>query len=159
MLGRFVILILCMLFVNGCSGETMKHTTDGSVSEKPLRLEDNHIQSMQEATQRKYDEVNRKAARYIKRAEDVYELEKNVEKEIVKINKIFDEKCLSIEDDYQVRIFNLELQIDTLRNKPSKKSELQAELNNVRSERDKKIEALNIERNELIAKQKALLSY
>lgn len=159
MLCRFIVLIICMFIAGGCAKVSTEHTVHSSGSEEPLRLESNHILALKEETQRKYDEANRKAARYIKRAEDVYELEKNVEKEIIKINKVFDEKCLSIEDDYQVRIFNLELQIDTLRNKPSKKSELQAELNNVRSERDKKIEALNIERNELIAKQKALLRY
>ena len=61
----------------------------------------------------------------------------------------------SIENDYQLRLFNLRLRLDTVRMKPENRKQVEAELKSVRTEMLDKLEEVNRRRNEIIAEKTA----
>ena len=61
----------------------------------------------------------------------------------------------SIENDYQLRLFNLRLRLDTVRMKPEDRKQVEAELKSVRTEMLDKLEEVNRRRNEIIARKTA----
>ena len=56
-----------------------------------------------------------------------------------------------LKSDYQLRLFNLRLRLETVRMKPEDRKQVEAELKSVRTEMLDKLEEVNRRRNEIIA--------
>ena len=110
------------------------------------------MQKIKQNSKSSYYEADYRTSLYAKQAEEQHEFKAVLQKAADEADEILaSEREESIENDYQLRLFNLRLRLDTVRMKPEDRKQVEAELKSVRTEMLDKLEEVNRRRNEIIA--------
>ena len=107
------------------------------------------LQKIKQNSKSSYYEADYRTSLYAKQAEEQHEFKAVLQKAADEADEILASERESIENDYQLRLFNLRLRLDTVRMKPEARK--QVELKSVRTEMLDKLEEVNRRRNEIIA--------
>lgn len=109
------------------------------------------MQKIKQNSKSSYYEADYRTSLYAKQAEEQHEFKAVLQKAADEVDEILASERESIENDYQLRLFNLRLRLDTVRMKPEDRKQVEAELKSVRTEMLDKLEEVNRRRNEIIA--------
>ena len=109
------------------------------------------LQKIKQNSKSSYYEADYRTSLYAKQAEEQHEFKAVLQKAADEADEILASERESIENDYQLRLFNLRLRLDTVRMKPEDRKQVEAELKSVRTEMLDKLEEVNRRRNEIIA--------
>ena len=109
------------------------------------------LQKIKQNSKSSYYEADYRTSLYAKQAEEQHEFKAVLQKGADEADEILASERESIENDYQLRLFNLRLRLDTVRMKPEDRKQVEAELKSVRTEMLDKLEEVNRRRNEIIA--------
>ena len=109
------------------------------------------LQKIKQNSKSSYYEADYRTSLYARQAEEQHEFKAVLQKAADEADEILASERESIENDYQLRLFNLRLRLDTVRMKPEDRKQVEAELKSVRTEMLDKLEEVNRRRNEIIA--------
>lgn len=108
------------------------------------------LQKIKQNSKSSYYEADYRTSLYAKQAEEQHAFLQVLQKAADEADAILAAERESVENDYQLRLFNLRLRLDTVRMKPEERRQLEEELKSVRSEMLDKLEEVNRKRNEII---------
>ena len=113
------------------------------------------LQKIKQNSKSSYYEADYRTSLYAKQAEEQHAFKAVLQKAADEADEILASERESIENDYQLRLFNLRLRLDTVRMKPEDRKQVEAELKSVRTEMLDKLEEVNRRRNEIIDEKTA----
>lgn len=113
------------------------------------------LQKIKQNSKSSYYEADYRTSMYAKHEIEQHEFQAVLEKAAAEADEILAEERENIENEYQLRMFNIRLQLEAVRIKPEQRQELQDELRALRAEMDSKMAELNKKRSEIIAEKTA----
>ncbi len=113
------------------------------------------LQKIKQNSKSSYYEADYRTSMYAKHEIEQHEFQAVLEKAAAEADEILAEERESIENEYQLRMFNIRLQLEAVRIKPEQRQELQDELRVLRAEMDSKMAELNKKHSAIIAEKTA----
>lgn len=113
------------------------------------------LQKIKQNSKSSYYEADYRTSMYAKHEIEQHEFQAVLEKAAAEADEILAEERESIENEYQLRMFNIRLQLEAVRIKPEQRQALQDELRALRAEMDSKMAELNKKRSAIIAEKTA----
>lgn len=113
------------------------------------------LQKIKQNSKSSYYEADYRTSMYARQAVEQHNFQAVVQKAAAEADEILAAERENIENSYQLRMFNIRLQLETVRMKPEERQALQDELHSIRVEMDGKMAELNKKRSEIIAEKTA----
>lgn len=113
------------------------------------------LQKIKQNSKSSYYEADYRTSMYAKQEIEQHGFQAIVQKAAAEADEILADERENIENSYQLRMFNIRLQLEAVRMKPEERQALQDELHAIRTEMDGKMAELNKKRSEIIAEKTA----
>jgi len=113
------------------------------------------LQKIKQNSKSSYYEADFRTSLYAKQEIEQHGFREVLQKAAAEADEILAAERESIEKDYQLRMFNIRLQLEAVRMKPEQRQALQDELHAIRMEMDGRLAQLNQRKAEIIAEKTA----
>ncbi len=113
------------------------------------------LQKIKQNSKSSYYEADYRTSLYAKQAVSEKEFQDAVKLAAAEADELLAAEHEKIENDYQLKLFNLRLQLEAVRMKREQRKAIEAELSSVRSEMQQKLAELEHKRGEIIAEKTA----
>lgn len=113
------------------------------------------LQKIKQNSKSSYYEADFRTSLYAKQAVEQHDFQQVLQKAAEEADEMLASEQESIEKDYQLRMFNLRLQMETVRMKPEQRRQLESELSEIREEMQAKMQAVSRKRTEIIMEKTA----
>ncbi len=113
------------------------------------------LQKIKQNSKSSYYEADFRTSLYAKQEIEQHGFREVLQKAAAEADEILAAERESIEKDYQLRMFNIRLQLEAVRMKPEQRQALQEELHAIRMEMDGRLAQLNQRKAEIIAEKTA----
>lgn len=113
------------------------------------------LQKIKQNSKSSYYEADFRTSLYAKQAQEQHDFQQVLQKAAAEADEILAAERESIENDYQLRLFNLRLRLDAVRMKPDERKKVEEELKSVRAVMLDKLNEVNSRRSAIIAEKTA----